>query len=516
MGRLWVTLGFEEGVPVAQAAARTVYPTALESSRFKLSVSQISGGAGYDPEYIITSGAEVHLAPGVYNLTVKAYKDAEAIAKDEAIAEGKTAATIRQGADTSVNITLDPTAGEDGTFEYYLTIPAGPDEQPILYIYPLAGGSVVSNGMIFLNAGATNHDTVDLAPGYYKAQLVINWGDKVAGFTNEFIHIYSGMTSLLKQEFTPLVAQRVYDFDLSGYFPVPVIGETPKDKFEADQYNGTITWTKYGSNTEHTDPFVGNTRYIAKIQLGAKSGYTFDGVQANQFIHDKIKGTDRVDGDDSKNTRIVTIVFPEPIATVTGSRVLNIVFHQGDIMVSGNDGKNAIYQGGDTAENSLTPSKLRLEVNGYADISWYVDGNTNALTANPLYLEAKDYIISTHYVIFNGSKGGKSFSQKIPFTVNGLITLANPDAGVGAMDSGEENFTLSKKQGNPITIGLSSSIKEGEYTALQWIVDGTLMGIGTSITIDAVDYSVGGHTLSLFIVKDGITWSQDITFTITE
>jgi uncharacterized repeat protein (TIGR02543 family) len=36
-----------------------------------------------------------------------------------------------------------------------------------------------------------------------------------------------------------------------------------------------------------------------------------------------------------------------------------------------------------------------------------------------------------------------------------------------------------------------------------------------AITIHAADYGIGGHNLTLLIIKNGVTWSKDIAFTVT-
>jgi uncharacterized repeat protein (TIGR02543 family) len=89
-----------------------------------------------------------------------------------------------------------------------------------------------------------------------------------------------------------------------------------------------------------------------------------------------------------------------------------------------------------------------------------------------------------------------------------LITL-NPDAGDGAFSQG--TFTLSKNGDESQTISITGS----GYTNPRWLVDGDLRGMGTSIIIEAADYGIGGHNLSLIINKSGVTWSKDITFTVT-
>jgi hypothetical protein len=492
----------DSAVSTADASARTVSPSLLGLSEFKLSVSAITGGAPRDPE-LITSGAYVDLVPGIYKVTITASKDGRVIAEGSS----KSPVYITANDKIEVSITLDPKANDlEGTFEWDLAIPAGAVD-PYLIITTLSGRQI---DMIKLTAGDNNKNHLDLSPGYYMAQVVMTWGSSRPGFNSEFVHIYSGLTSLLKREFEPLIAQPVNKFVLTGYFPGPVIGETPKVKFEADQYIGSIQWKK-PDGTDHTGPFAGNTVYSAVITLTANSGYTFQGVAANVFNHE-IDGK-KIPGTNSANSGVVEIVFPKATAEGTGGRIIEIVFNQGDIVVSGSNGKNAIYKGG-------TPSTLTLEVQGYEKVSWYVDADKVFLD-NPLTLNADDYSIDSHTVTFTGYKGGIPLSEDIPFTVHGVIKLDNLDTGAGAM-----NYTVfDKLSQNPVesaVVTTSISLEAEGYQELTWVVDGSAKvskdSDGNSIksfTIKATDYTVGGHTLTLFVKdEDGIMWSQDLNFEI--
>jgi uncharacterized repeat protein (TIGR02543 family) len=93
------------------------------------------------------------------------------------------------------------------------------------------------------------------------------------------------------------------------------------------------------------------------------------------------------------------------------------------------------------------------------------------------------------------------------WTTGGIITL-NPDAGDGAFSQGD--FTISKPGGSQ-TISITGS----DYTNPRWLVDGTLKGTDTSITVRAADYNLGVHNLSLLISRNGVTWSKDLAFTVT-
>jgi hypothetical protein len=47
-------------------------------------------------------------------------------------------------------------------------------------------------------------------------------------------------------------------------------------------------------------------------------------------------------------------------------------------------------------------------------------------------------------------------------------------------------------------------------------VDGDLKRTGTGITLNAADYSVGKHFLTLIISKSGVSWSRKIAFSVVE
>jgi uncharacterized repeat protein (TIGR02543 family) len=112
-------------------------------------------------------------------------------------------------------------------------------------------------------------------------------------------------------------------------------------------------------------------------------------------------------------------------------------------------------------------------------------------------------------MISAGSTGDKDFYAK--WTVNAGITL-DPDAGDGAFDG---TFDMSKSgTPNPTYRNIAIPTNMG-YSNPRWFVDGTLVGTTTSITISAGNYGVGGHNLTLIVTKSGISWSKEITFTVT-
>jgi uncharacterized repeat protein (TIGR02543 family) len=126
-----------------------------------------------------------------------------------------------------------------------------------------------------------------------------------------------------------------------------------------------------------------------------------------------------------------------------------------------------------------------------------------------------EYMFSGWNTEANGSGSGFTAST----TVSGSITvyaqwsqtpiIINPDAGSGAFEGG--NFTLSKS-GTPNS--RTVTVAGTDYESLIWYVDGIVKGTGMSLVITASDYTTGGHWLTLFITRNGVTWSKDVLVTI--
>jgi hypothetical protein len=93
------------------------------------------------------------------------------------------------------------------------------------------------------------------------------------------------------------------------------------------------------------------------------------------------------------------------------------------------------------------------------------------------------------------------------------IVIAFTDQGAGAFTQGD--FTLSKSGANN---SAKTSIIQlaGNWDSVQWYVDGKPKGTGVALYINAANYTVGGHTLSVEVTKNGVPWSKGARFTITQ
>ena len=93
------------------------------------------------------------------------------------------------------------------------------------------------------------------------------------------------------------------------------------------------------------------------------------------------------------------------------------------------------------------------------------------------------------------------------------ITL-NFDAGLGAFS--ENSFAVSRSSANGLDIEQTIEITGEGYTNPRWRVDNVLAGTGDSITINALNYFIGNHSLSLWVVYNGSDWSRELSFTVEE
>jgi uncharacterized repeat protein (TIGR02543 family) len=142
--------------------------------------------------------------------------------------------------------------------------------------------------------------------------------------------------------------------------------------------------------------------------------------------------------------------------------------------------------------------------------------NTTVVTLPNPPTKTGGYTFSGWYMAQNG--GGTPFTAATTVTGNITvyalwagnydITLDLGDAGAGAFS--QPNFTITKPSGSQ-TITITGT----GYTNPRWYVDDTLKGTATSITINSADYNLGGHNLTLIITQSGVSWSKEITFTVT-
>jgi D-alanyl-D-alanine carboxypeptidase len=93
------------------------------------------------------------------------------------------------------------------------------------------------------------------------------------------------------------------------------------------------------------------------------------------------------------------------------------------------------------------------------------------------------------------------------------LSLQFTDTGQGIFSQG--TFTV-RKTGTPQS---QSITVDGTWDAIEWLVDGVKRGTGTgsgfTFTVNAADYTAGGHSLSVSVIQGGVPWSKSLNFTVT-
>jgi uncharacterized repeat protein (TIGR02543 family) len=96
------------------------------------------------------------------------------------------------------------------------------------------------------------------------------------------------------------------------------------------------------------------------------------------------------------------------------------------------------------------------------------------------------------------------------------IVLRFDDPGTGAWDSVAvgETFTLYQNGTAPEEPSSKTIALESGWASPDWRVDGKSRGTGNSLTLNAGDYNVGGHTLQVTVSQGGTAWSKTVSFTV--
>jgi uncharacterized repeat protein (TIGR02543 family) len=147
-----------------------------------------------------------------------------------------------------------------------------------------------------------------------------------------------------------------------------------------------------------------------------------------------------------------------------------------------------------TVESSTITLPTPTRTN-YTFAGWY---DNSGFTGNPVT------------TIPTGSTGNRTFYAR--WAYNFGITLDPADAGDGALAGATLDMS---KNGTPNPTSQTISVNGTSYTNPRWFVDGTLVGTATSIILYAADYGLGGHKLTLIVTKSGVSWSKEISFTVT-
>jgi hypothetical protein len=114
---------------------------------------------------------------------------------------------------------------------------------------------------------------------------------------------------------------------------------------------------------------------------------------------------------------------------------------------------------------------------------------------------------------YSGSRSSSALTVKNPAGV----TLVYPDVPGDPAEEALSSFTISRTGiGTPATHSLTV---QGNFDSYQWQVDSVEKtadagSAGKTLTLDALDYLAGPHSISLEVLLQGLPYSETITFTV--
>jgi hypothetical protein len=89
------------------------------------------------------------------------------------------------------------------------------------------------------------------------------------------------------------------------------------------------------------------------------------------------------------------------------------------------------------------------------------------------------------------------------------ITLPIEDESIGGFPYDTTIYKRRNPQALTITIPANPA-----YTEYRWFVDSVQKDSSNTITLDALDYPVGYHSVSVMVKKADVYYSKEITFTV--
>ncbi|MDR0586326.1 MAG: hypothetical protein LBG26_03710 [Treponema sp.] len=252
--------------------------------------------------------------------------------------------------------------------------------------------------------------------------------------------------------------------DLTGAFAAPATGGTPATSLTGTtQYTGSITW----SSSPVT--FAGGTAYTATVTLTAATGYTFAGVEVDDFTYTSASVTNPAG---SGPTLVVTIVFPATaldwsyidnmITSASGPTIITIT---SDITVTStinllsgkeitikSDGNWKLVRASTFTNEffNMTGASLTLQADSGKTIT--LDGDSFSSSRPLIYMNSGTLTLGAGSILeknYNSTQGGAVYALGGSVVINGGVirnnktTNAGNGYGGGLAISGVSDFSMS-------------------------------------------------------------------------
>jgi hypothetical protein len=133
------------------------------------------------------------------------------------------------------------------------------------------------------------------------------------------------------------------------------------------------------------------------------------------------------------------------------------------------------------------------------------------VSINPASGTARDFTNPVQYIVSAEDETQQHYTVTVTVRGQGGVILVNPtDAANGVLSGG--GITIAKTAGTSNqteTLGVT-----GTFDTYKWRVDGTVKGTGNSLILNAADYNLGPHQVSLEVTLKGVPYSESGTFTV--
>jgi uncharacterized repeat protein (TIGR02543 family) len=547
-GRAFITVGLGGTVN-----ARTVVPATPTFSKYELDF--YTGGIpdGLDHTYQSTplgSGVTVELLPGTYGLTVTVYQKLtfSGGTETEYLVGSGTASGIEitLGQNTVVPITINPGTDPDlkGIFSFTLTLPSGANDSTLV-LQKAGDNPVTITGYIT----GTKY-SIEVAPGSYDLFVTATAFDgRSAGYYTAVI-VCTGLESWAELDLSglTLTAPVTVSFNTAGGAPAPepigvakggAMGFLPAAPVKENYtFSGWYTGQN-GSGTEFTasTPVTADCAVYAywKQALGGTVTISGDAIvgqtltattgltdQAGTLYYQWKAGADDVGTDSATYTVTaadmgraisVTVTSSGNTGSVTSAATAAVVYPVlgGTITISG------------TAFVGQTLTTIMTALTGQAGTLSYQwkAGADDVGTDSATYTITAADLGKTITVTITSSESTGSVTSAATATVSNLsktgVTFGGGPQAEDLGNLGNPSASIIWRQGESLTATVNTTAGTwADGADFAWYLDGVILNSETNaaITINAMNYLPGTHTLAVKVTKNGESYSKTAVFTM--
>jgi hypothetical protein len=230
-------------------------------------------------------------------------------------------------------------------------------------------------------------------------------------------------------------------------------------------------------------------------------------------------------------------VYDLALTGVSSSGTVSVSVTKSGYTISGGSNQVTVYYTvlasfrGLSANGSVTQTTTKLTLTFDRDIAGLsaADITLDAGTTGAVKGSLSKTGTGVYDLALTGVSSGGTVSVSV--TKSGYaISPGSRQTGVIKATSGTTNISVQTwvdedgnilVSGNDLTISKTGETRSftaqvsGAFSGVQWFILNKLIGAAQSITIDAANYNTGNHRLDVMVYKNGVPYSTEIRFTVT-